>query len=373
MKTNSTRIIIAGVFVAIGVAALFATVMVIGKEKRLFGEQIALRTYFLDVQGLQAGAPVRLAGVAIGKVDVIEFAANQADKRILVRLSIEKSASEKLRGDSVASIASSGLLGDKLVNVTMGTPKEPSLKDGDELKSIEPPDYFKFVEKGQLILDKGALVADNLAKLLENAGSDQNMQNFASMLKRTDNILKQVEQGPGLAHMALYDKNAPKQASTMLASLADASTKLNTAMAKIDAFTKQLEKNDGLLNTLLHDKRGEEIVTTLNKTMTSLNEIIGHVQNEDGILHTLVYKSADLNFLKELNEASAKLKVIIEGVQKGQGTVGALITDDTIYEDLKEILGGIKRNKVIKALFRYSISSAEKERNKPEEKVKEKK
>jgi phospholipid/cholesterol/gamma-HCH transport system substrate-binding protein len=52
---------------------------------------------------------------------------------------------------------------------------------------------------------------------------------------------------------------------------------------------------------------------------------------------------------------SRTLKKVGDDVAAGKGTVGALLEDPTIYQDLKVILGGVKRNTLLKALVRFTI------------------
>ena len=54
------------------------------------------------------------------------------------------------------------------------------------------------------------------------------------------------------------------------------------------------------------------------------------------------------------------MKKITTRVNAGEGTLGAVINDPTVYEDLKEILGNIKRNRVLRELVRMSISNSDK-------------
>ncbi len=43
-------------------------------------------------------------------------------------------------------------------------------------------------------------------------------------------------------------------------------------------------------------------------------------------------------------------------IRKGEGSLGALINDPTVYEDLRTVLGNVKRNFILRELVRYSIS-----------------
>src|SRR5690606_30936845 len=83
-----------------------------------------------------------------------------------------------------------------------------------------------------------------------------------------------------------------------------------------------------------------------------VNELLRAVREQDGVLHALIYEQDQQNFLRELNELTALLHRMVQDVDKGRGTIGGLLRDPTVYEDLKSVLGNVKRNVVFKALVR---------------------
>ena len=61
----------------------------------------------------------------------------------------------------------------------------------------------------------------------------------------------------------------------------------------------------------------------------------------------------------DLGSAAADVKKITSTIAKGEGTVGGLIADPTIYEDLRTVLGNVKRNRVLRALVRFTVNNRE--------------
>jgi len=57
--------------------------------------------------------------------------------------------------------------------------------------------------------------------------------------------------------------------------------------------------------------------------------------------------------------SAADIKAITGKIKAGEGTLGAVVNDPSVYEDLKEILGNIKRNAVLRSLVRMSISNSD--------------
>jgi hypothetical protein len=133
MRKHTVQNVTVGIFVSVALAVLALAVFVIGQERSMFKRKTRLWTSFSDINGLVVGAPVRLAGVDVGRVQAIDFASelNQLDARI--SLVIEDRYMGRVRSDSRAYIDSKGLLGDKIINVSVGTPKGLPLNEGDYL------------------------------------------------------------------------------------------------------------------------------------------------------------------------------------------------------------------------------------------------
>src|SRR5829696_1188707 len=99
-----------GLFVLAGLFLSGLVIFLIGDERRLFASSIEFRTHFSDVQGLKAGAPIRMGGIDIGHVDTVGYGSNAGDTTVYVKLDIVRSEAGRIKTDSVAKIVSKGLL-----------------------------------------------------------------------------------------------------------------------------------------------------------------------------------------------------------------------------------------------------------------------
>lgn len=105
-----------GIFVLAGLLCVAYLTVKLGKLEVLGGNTYAVQAKFKDVTGLRAGAYVEMAGVRIGRVAGI--ALDPKDSSPVVTLDIDKGV--KLTDDAIASIKTSGLIGDKFVKVSPG-------------------------------------------------------------------------------------------------------------------------------------------------------------------------------------------------------------------------------------------------------------
>src|SRR5256885_277819 len=118
-----------GIFVLVGVAAFLGMVYALGARARLFEPRFTIHADFTEIGGLVEGATVRLAGVQIGRVSGVNLPPQPGGK-VRVDMTIARRYSDRVRKDSVARIATQGLLGDRIVEITEGTAQAAPLKAG---------------------------------------------------------------------------------------------------------------------------------------------------------------------------------------------------------------------------------------------------
>lgn len=131
MKKTSIEIAV-GVFVLIGILCVAYLTIRLGKMELLGGNYYTLNARFQSVSGLKSGAMVEMAGVQVGQVDAIDL--DPVQQVAIVTLKIDKSLS--LTDDVIASVKTSGLIGDKYINLTPGG-SEQFLNPGDTITDTE--------------------------------------------------------------------------------------------------------------------------------------------------------------------------------------------------------------------------------------------
>ena len=100
-----------------------------------------------------------------------------------------------------------------------------------------------------------------------------------------------------------------------------------------------------LTAALAQKNRMEGIMKELGETSSNLKEISKQMKSS--------------NAMGELGQTMKNLRVVSERVKNGEGTVGALFSDPTLYEDLKNLIGGANRNNVLKFFVRQAVKSSD--------------
>ena len=121
-----------GIFVLIGILCVGYMTIRLGKMELLGDEHYYLNARFLSVAGLKTGAQVVVAGVEVGQVESISL--DPTDQYAIVRMKIKNGVI--LTDDVIASVKTSGLIGDKYIKLSPGGSDE-ILKDGDLITETE--------------------------------------------------------------------------------------------------------------------------------------------------------------------------------------------------------------------------------------------
>ena len=154
--SNTARV---GLTVLAALAALAAFIFMIGEQSALFTPTNGYRTMFPNAAGLVEGNPVQLNGVTVGKVDRILLSEDPDSELLEVRISVERRYAGRLRRDSLARLKTLGLLGDKYVEITSGSPDAVLLNPGDEIPAALPTDVDELIASGADAVDYAVATA----------------------------------------------------------------------------------------------------------------------------------------------------------------------------------------------------------------------
>jgi phospholipid/cholesterol/gamma-HCH transport system substrate-binding protein len=193
-----------GLFMLTTLAILAVGVFLVGREESKFGSNYRVRCEFENVAGLSEGADVRVGGIRKGTVRSIRLP-KTPDGKVVVAMDLARETQAIVKRDSVASIQSEGLLGDKYVEVSFGSMEAEKLKGGETIDSQPPFDISDLYQKANQILDtsQGALES------IQGATDNINM------------ITAKINTGKGTVGKLVNDSTLYKQAAAGVASLHD--------------------------------------------------------------------------------------------------------------------------------------------------------
>jgi phospholipid/cholesterol/gamma-HCH transport system substrate-binding protein len=131
MKPGRLELLV-GVFVLLGIAAVAYLAIKLGSGSFASGDTYLIEARFANAGGLHSGSGVHLAGVSIGRVDAVRV--DPADYSAIATIRIPTAL--RLPSDSMASIKTTGLIGDKYVLLSPGA-EETYLQPGARIVMTE--------------------------------------------------------------------------------------------------------------------------------------------------------------------------------------------------------------------------------------------
>jgi phospholipid/cholesterol/gamma-HCH transport system substrate-binding protein len=318
------------ILVSLGILAAFVLVM---------GGLSLEKTYpvyvdFDNPGGLQAGAPVRIAGVKVGKVAELTFMGGKIDpqtnRRTLVRakVSIEQRVKESIHDDADFYVTTQGVLGEQFLAIEPGSPQRPVLAEGAIVKGIDPPRLDLFLAKAYELLDTTISGIRNNRELISDIAT-----NTAGLLRGLNTLLSDNRER--INRMVENLETLTVEANTLTVharrNYVD-NPKILRTIDNVDRLAADVQKDS---QPMLKDAR--EALANLNRA----SKVVGG-EEEQQKLKKAIEDVAQL--AARANATAADAQAIVSHIKKGNGSVGALVMDEAIYDDVQEMVRDLKHN-----------------------------
>jgi phospholipid/cholesterol/gamma-HCH transport system substrate-binding protein len=323
--------------VALAVAAV--TVAAVGGEAGFFWQLYPIKMRFTDVQGLKAGAVVRLSGKDVGRVESVEFAGEQIE----VTCQVDKEVRALITDGSVATVGALSLLGESFVTV-------------------------KAAPGGTPVPDWGYVRT-------ANATSMASMQETVSAgLSQVQSLLTGLQNGRGTLGKLVTDDAVYNELNAFIASARDVTRNLNQgkgtmgrlmndpaayeamrgSLANLEQMTSRINSGQGALGRFLND---EAMGRSLSSTMTNLETTTSRLNKGEGTMGKLL---TDKELYDRMNQMSGRIDEVVRGLNAGEGTVGQLLQNKQLYDnmnravtELRDLLADIRKDP--KKFLRVSV------------------
>ena len=325
-----------GLLILVSSAILVGFLFVLGNFSLRSGFSITVDYDY--VGALQPGAPVKVSGIKVGKVQSVEFLGGEMDpklgKRVQVRVTawIEDRAHDSIRSDCELFINTAGVLGEQYLEIVPGKDWDhPPIAADTVLHGApwvhDPPRTDLVVARLYEVLDGVAAVLhddrDNIKNLLGNSASAVHELNDL-LVANKDKIGELITSGADLAKQAtatLTKVNAGLgDGRPVAALLADADTTLQaarTTMTTLAPPAKDLMTDATRVTGLVTEQRIDRAIAAADTAATAAGKAGGLIDNVNGLVTDL---------------------------RAGKGTAGSLLSRDDVYADLREMIRDLKRN-----------------------------
>ena len=365
MRADSRTRSRVGVIVFAAILLFAVMVVVVGGKTGFFLARSSFFARFPNSQGLVGGNQVRLAGVTVGAVQEVEVPKRPGED-LTVRFDIERRYRHLVRTDSRVEIKTIGLLGDKYLEVTPGSPEKPLLEPGSEIAAIRGSELDKILAGSGDLVDNVTAVAKSLKTILGRVEKGEGFvgemtsaspegkelsRSLRQTIASTNALVADVRAGKGLVGRLVADEKLGEEVSAELAASAASLRKL------LAAVEKGAGEGEGLVPALLGDPEGKRkffaMVDALQATADGLSGFSKELSAGSGLLPKLVRDEAFAKeLMKDLSRISSSLARVAEKVDRGDGTAGRLVNDPAVYEAIDDILVGVNESKLLRWLVR---------------------
>lgn len=321
-----------GVLILVSLGILAAFVLIMGGLS--FEKTYAIYVDFDNPGGLQTGAPVRVAGVKVGKVSELTFMGGKIDpktnRRTLVRakLNVEARVKDSIHDDADFYVTTQGVLGEQYLAIDPGSPQKGVLPENSVVKGIDPPRLDLFLAKAYELLDTTMNGIRNNRELISDIAT-----NTAGLLKGLNTTLTDNRERINRTMANLESLTSEANTLTVHARTQYVDNpKITRTIDNIDRLSTDIQKDSA---PMLKDAR--ESLANINRA----SKVVGG-EEEQAKLKKAIEEVAQL--AARANATAADAQSIVQHIKKGNGTVGALLMDEAIYDDVQEMVRDLKHN-----------------------------
>ena len=282
--------ILLGLFVMVGIIIFIIGIFMVGSKNELFKKTFVITAKFTNATGLKNGSNVRFNGVKVGIVKAVTLL---NDTLVQVDMQIEENKRVYILSNAIASIASDGLMGDKMVNLTTGRNAGEPIKNNDIVQAHNP------------------IVTDQVFQTLN--ATNENVKVISDNLK---NLTTTLNSGKGTIQALYSDPAMADDLRQSFSNLNVVISKVMTVGTTLQQITEEIKNGDGLAGEIINDTAlGKSLVYTLNTLKETSNQ---------------------------LNTVSGQLNATVEKANSGKGTVGMLLSDTAVAANIQQSMVNLK-------------------------------
>lgn len=311
---NYTRL---GLFVMAGIAFLILLLYIIGKNQNMFGKSFELKARFGNVQGLVQGDNIRFAGINAGSVKSVEVL---NDTTIEVTMLVKTGMQPFIRRNARITIATDGLIGNRVVNIESGRTPAPVVQEGDVLFGADGP------------------TTDQMLSVLNNTTND--VSAIAAELKKT---VVRINESKAVWRL-LNDESLPADLKHSLGKVRLASDKMAGTMTGVYDLVQDVKNGRGTAGQLLTD------TTIASKVAQSLEGISRIGKLADSLSARMIALVTTIN--DDLNSGDGTVHVLMKDKQTAARLQNTIRNIEQDTEAFNEVMDALKQSFLLRGYFR---------------------
>ncbi len=344
-----------GLLVIVALMIFMVAIFYITGPGKLLAGKYTLVTYLPEAQGLKEGAPVRLAGVEVGNVDRVQLSPYRGDpaRSVAITMRVLKSYKQDIRGDSKASLITEGLLGERMVDITRGSPQAPELKDGGTVQGKEEAAIKLIIERTNEVVSNLSVMTDQIRDIVSRV---QAGQGTIGKLVKDETLYNRVNAAVDDVHKLTQRAAAGEGTFGKLMVSDELYDRANATMKRVETMIADVEAGKGTVGKFLRD---EAMAAETKQMVERINSAFGDIEAGKGTLGKL---AKDPALYDEAKSTFTNLNNVTRKLDRGQGTFEKLIDDPKLYdnanglaEDLRSFVADFRANPKKYMRFKFGV------------------
>jgi phospholipid/cholesterol/gamma-HCH transport system substrate-binding protein len=288
-QKRGSRAAIVGLFVIMAGLLFALGLFMIGDRRALFARDFQIYTEFEKLGGIQQGAIVRVAGADAGEVEEIRVPRNPSEK-FRLKLRVLEDLRGLVRTDSVASIQTDGLVGNKFIQIEAGTDAAPQAPDGATIPGTNLYDFSDLLIQAADTLENVNTMVVEVRSALNTAlaGVSDTMAEANRIMTGLDRelkvilrkgevvvndlgvIVKDVRAGKGTVGRLVNDTELYDRANALMKEAHGVIGKVNDAAEQAKQLVSEMRTSTGPVQGAIADLR--QTIQGAREAMADLSE-----------------------------------------------------------------------------------------------------
>jgi phospholipid/cholesterol/gamma-HCH transport system substrate-binding protein len=295
-----------GIVVLIGLIVFVFIVSIVGTEQNIFSSTYQVKFFVTNVHGLVNGAMVTLGGLKVGYISTMLFVTQNNVNGVEITADLLTRYRSSITSSTIAQIKTIGLLGDKYIDLTIGSQSEQAVAEKSFIPLVESfdietagpqfksalSDFTDLMGSAKRIAGSMERGEGSLGRFIKHPTVANEVEKF---LRSVNALMTAVEQRKGVLGKAVYDENFSKNIS-------DISSNLKTVIDHI-------REGKGTMGKLIMDDR---LYTNLSSFTSRADTLMAKASADTSSVSQIVgngnFYREFLGLIKDLNKLIVDLK-----------------------------------------------------------------
>ena len=276
-----------GALIFVGVLTFTVAIFLVGEKTQLFSSTFVVQVNFTAAEGVKPGTFVVLSGYSVGSVSDIQLTQFADSVRIVMHIS--ERVHPFIKADSKAEIKQEGLVGNKIINLLIGSPGLPPVERGGYIQGVPPFALTGLADNLTAIMDTTKIMTGELKTLLHRLNNGEGtlgrLLTDDAVYRNISGMTAKADSGIGLAtaellHLSDILGRIAKNVDGLTRRSDSAIGSIANATGELTSLLRNLNEGKGTAGALLTDRRMYDSLVSLVGALSAVTYDAGNASNQ---------------------------------------------------------------------------------------------